>query len=109
MEFQVKVWILLTWQKRSLVIKDNIFEIQKADKKKKKEAIRYPLYSAVLIDQSKDNDLQILVGTSRDFIIQSFYKAINKGRQTKNHIKIRTKNKTIFFPKYFQSRLYKEQ
>ena len=64
MEFQVKVWILLTWQKRTLVIKDNIFEIHKNDKKKKKEAIRYHLYSAVLIYQSKDNDLQILVGTS---------------------------------------------
>ena len=90
MEFQVKVWILLTWQKRSLVIKDNIFEIQKADKKKKKEAIRYPLYSAVLIDQSKDNDLQILVGTSS---YKVFIKPLTKEDKQKIILKLEQKIK----------------
>ena len=66
MEFQVKVWrqLLLTWHKRTLVIKDNIFQIEREKYDKKKEVITYPLYSAVLVDQSKDNDLQILIGTS---------------------------------------------
>ena len=67
MEFQVKVWmqLLLTWHKRTLRIRDNDFQIDKAGKQgKKKETKTYPLFSAVLVDQSKANDLQILVGTS---------------------------------------------
>ena len=66
MEFQVKVWrqLLLTWHKRTLIIKDNIFQIVKEKFDKKKEIITYPLYSAVLVDQSKGDDLQILIGTS---------------------------------------------
>ena len=67
MEFQVKVWmqLLLTWHKRTLRIRDNDFQIDKAGKQgKKKETKTYPLFSAVLVDQSKGNDLQILVGTS---------------------------------------------
>ena len=73
MEFQVKIWkqLLLTWHKRTLRIRDNDFQIEKIGwigknekSKKKKEIKTYPLFSAVLVDQSKHNDLQILVGTS---------------------------------------------
>ena len=55
---------MLTWHKRNLIIKDNIFEIEKDKFDNKKEVKTYPLYSAVLVDQSKGNDLQILIGTS---------------------------------------------
>ena len=66
MEFEVKVWkkLLLTWHKRTLIIKDNTFEIKKEKLSKKMETKIFPLYSAVLVDQSKDNDLKILIGTS---------------------------------------------
>ena len=64
MEFHVKVWkqILLTWHKKTLRIRDNDFQIEKAGKKKISKT--YSLFSAVLVDQSKNNDLQILIGTS---------------------------------------------
>ena len=66
MEYQVKVWkpLLLTWHKRTLIIKDNIFQIIRDKFGKKKDIVNYPLYSAVLLDQSKDNDYKILIGTS---------------------------------------------
>ena len=66
MEFKVKVWrqLLLTWHKRTLIIKDNIFQIEREKFDKNKEITTYPLFSAVLVDQSKDDDLQILIGTS---------------------------------------------
>ena len=64
MEFQVKVWkqLLLTGHKKTLRIRDNDFQIEKVGKKKNSKT--YSLFSAVLVDQSKNNDLQILVGTS---------------------------------------------
>ena len=43
-------------------IRDNDFQIEKAGKKKISKT--YSLFSAVLVDQSKNNDLQILIGTS---------------------------------------------
>ena len=66
MEFEVKVWkkLLLTWHKRTLIIKDNTIEIEREKLSKKKETKIFPLFSAVLVDQSKDNDLKILIGTS---------------------------------------------
>ena len=67
MEFQVKVWkqLLLTWHKRTLRIRDIDFQIEKTGKSEKtKDTKTYPLYSAVLVDQSKHNDLNILIGTS---------------------------------------------
>ena len=61
MEYHVKVWkpLLFTWHKRTLIIKDTSFQIIK-----KKDIINYPLFGAVLLDQSKENDFQILIGTS---------------------------------------------
>ena len=67
MEFQVKVWkqLLLTWHKRTLIIRDNDFQVEKRGKMEQSKDIKtYPLYNAVLVDQSKHNDLNILVGTS---------------------------------------------
>ena len=66
MEYQVKIWkpLLLTWHKRTLIIKDNIFQLCREKLSKKKEILSYPLYSAVLLDQSKENDYKILIGTS---------------------------------------------
>ena len=67
MEFQVKVWkqLLLTWHKRTLIIRDTDFQIEKRVKSNiTKEVKTYPLYSAVIVDQSKHNDLNILVGNS---------------------------------------------
>ena len=70
MEFEVKVWkqLLLTWHKRTLRIRDSDFQIEKIQKKEKakkqKEIKTYSLFSAVLVDQSKHNDLNILIGTS---------------------------------------------
>ena len=92
MEFQVKVWkqLLLTWQKRKLIIRDNIFQIEKEKFGKKKDIITYPLYSAVLVDQSKQNDLQILVGTSSYKI---FIKPLSKEDKRKIILKLEEKIK----------------
>ena len=78
MEYQVKIWkpLLLTWHKRTLIIKDNIFQIVREKFGKKKEILNYPLYSAVLLDQSKENDFKILIGTSSYKI---FIKPLSKG------------------------------
>ena len=65
--FQVKVWnkLLLSWHKRQFIIRENEFQLSKEGKKGKlKDSKVYPLINAVLVDQSKHNDLQILVGTS---------------------------------------------
>ena len=86
MEFQVKVWkqYLLTWHKRILRIRDNDFQIEKISKKEKskkqKEIQTYSLFSAVLVDQSKHNDLQILIGTSAYKI---FIKPLSKDEKQK--------------------------
>ena len=44
MEFQVKIWrqLLLIWHKRTLIIKDNIFQIEREKFDKTKEVITYP-------------------------------------------------------------------
>ena len=46
MEFEVKVWkkLLLTWHKRTLIIKENTFEIEKEKLSKKKRQKSF-LYS----------------------------------------------------------------
>ena len=67
MEFQVKVWkqLLLTWHRRTLIIRDVDFQIEKKGKQGKSDEIKtFPLYTAVLVDQSQHNDFQILIGTS---------------------------------------------
>ena len=67
MEFQVKIWkqLLLTLHKRTLIIRDIDFQIEKKGKTEKITEIKtYPLYSPVLVDQRKNKDLNILVVTS---------------------------------------------
>ena len=85
----MKVWkpYLLTWHKRTLRIRDNDFQIEKIGwigknekSKKKKEIKTYPLFSAVLVDQSKHNDLKILIGTSAYKI---FLKPLSKDEKQK--------------------------
>ena len=46
MEFQVKVWkqLLLTWHKRTLIIRDNDFQIEKRGKLEKLKEIKNTLY-----------------------------------------------------------------
>ena len=83
MEFQVKVWkqLLLTWHKRTLIIRDTDFQIEKRVKGNiSKEVKTYPLYSAVIVDQSKHNDLNILVGTSS---YKVFIKPLSKEEKQK--------------------------
>ena len=93
MEFQVKIWkqLLLTWHKRTIIIGDSDFKIVKKGKKNnEKEVKSYPLYNAVLVDQSKHNDLQILVGTSSYKI---FIKPLNKEDKEKIISKLEEKIK----------------
>ena len=92
MEFKVKVWrqLLLTWHKRTLIIKDNIFQIEREKFDRKKEVITYPLYSAVLVDQSKEDDLQILIGTSS---YKVFIKPLTKLDKKKIILKLEEKIK----------------
>jgi hypothetical protein len=83
MEFQVKIWkqLLLTWHKRTLIIRDTDFQIEKRVKGNiSKEVKTYPLYSAVIVDQSKHNDLNILVGTSS---YKVFIKPLSKEEKQK--------------------------
>ena len=67
MEINVKVWKNFHWKKRLLIIRENDFITQKmpqkTPKKKKEENIVhvYPLTTAVIIDESKPNDYQILI------------------------------------------------
>jgi hypothetical protein len=71
MKFIVKVWKNFRWKKRQLLIreKEQDFQIKKIDKpiKKKKtkedEIHTYALINAIIIDQSKKNELQILIAT----------------------------------------------
>ena len=93
MEFQVKIWkqLLLTWHKRTIIIGESDFKIVKKGKKNnEKEVKTYPLYNAVLVDQSKHNDLQILVGTSSYKI---FIKPLNKDDKEKIISKLEEKIK----------------
>ncbi len=96
MEFQVKIWkqLLLTWHKRTLRIRDNDFQIEKVGKKeksnKKNEIKTYSLFSAVLVDQSKHNDLNILIGTSS---YKVFIKPLSKEDKRKIILKLEEKIK----------------
>jgi len=92
MEIQVKVWkqILLTWHKKTLRIRDNDFQIEKVGKKKISKT--YSLFNAVLVDQSKNNDLKILIGTSS---YKVYIKPLSKDDKEKIISKFEEKNKHI--------------
>ena len=108
MEFQVKVWkqLLLTWHKRTLRIRDVDFQIEKKGKQEKlNETKTYPLYTAVLVDQSQHNDFQILIGTSSYKI---YIKPLNVEDKQKIITKLEEKikkfsSKITFSEDYFKS------
>ena len=72
MEFNVKVWRNFHWKKRILIIREKDFLVKKTEKppKKKKandEEIRtYNILNAIVLDQSKNNDYEILIA-SKDY------------------------------------------
>ena len=74
MEFDVKVWKNFHYKKRKMIIREKDFQIKKIhkdNKKKKKnedEIKTYPLSDALIVDQSKNNDLEIFIA-SKDFKI----------------------------------------
>ena len=71
MEFNIKVWKNFRNKKRILIIRQNDFQIKKIvdDKKKKKKVDKIKTYSlsgALIVDQTKKNDLEIFIG-SKDY------------------------------------------
>jgi hypothetical protein len=70
MEFDIKNWKNYRWNKRKLIIREveGDFQIKKEkkpnDKKQKEDIIRtYSLHNALILDQSKKQDLEILITT----------------------------------------------
>ena len=68
MEFQIKIWKNFRYKKRLLVIRQDDFQIKKiVDEKKKKkkndEIQTYSLTDAIILDQTKKNDLEIFIAT----------------------------------------------
>ena len=63
MEFDVKVWKSLQWKKRKLIIGEKDFKIKNISKNHKTEIKDYSLINAYILDQSKKNDLQLLIIT----------------------------------------------
>ena len=71
MKFIVKVWRNFRWKKRQLLIREEekdfqISKLEKPLKKKKKkedEIHTYSLNNAIIVDQSKNNDIEILIAT----------------------------------------------
>ena len=72
MEFNVKVWKNFRYKKRLLIIRETDFQIKKIHKenkkkKKKEDEIKtYSLTDALILDQTEDKDLQILIA-SKDY------------------------------------------
>ena len=72
MEFNVKIWKKFQWKKRILIIRENDFQIKKTHKpnkkKKQKEDVihTYSLSDALILDQTKNNDLSLLIA-SKDY------------------------------------------
>ena len=71
MEFNIKIWKNFRNKKRLLIIREDDFQIKKIvdDKKKKKknENIKtYSLIDALILDQTKKNDLEIFIA-SKDY------------------------------------------
>ena len=75
MEFNVKIYKNFRWKKRILIIRENDFQLKKVEKidkvlkkKKQKEKViyTYPIINALILDQSKNNDFEILIA-SKDY------------------------------------------
>ena len=86
MEFNVKIWKKFQWKKRILIIREKDFLIKKLEKPQKKkktkedEAHIYNIINAIVLDQSKNNDYEILIA-SKDYKI--YVKTTNAEEKTK--------------------------
>ena len=69
MEYIVKVWKNFRWRKRKLIIGEGNFQLKKVEKPLKKKKTKdddnhiYQLTNALILDQSKNNDILILIAT----------------------------------------------
>ena len=65
MEFNIKIWKKFRYKKRVLLIREDDFQIKKiVDDKKKKKSQKIKTYSladALILDQTKKNDLEIFI------------------------------------------------
>ena len=81
MEFNVKIWKNLHWAKKKLIIyeEEGLFEIKSENPKKqkdeKKNKYKYSLDNALILDQSKNNDIEILIAT-KDY--KQYIKTLNE-------------------------------
>ena len=87
MEYQVKVWkqLLLTWQKKILIIEDDQLILKKMKSKSGEDNKIYPLKNVVVVDQSKINDPIILIASST---YKLFLKFKNKEEKDKIILKL---------------------
>ena len=106
MIFTVKVWKNFRWKKRQLIIGEDNFLIKKLDKPQKKKKQKdddnhqYQLSNALILDQSKNNDIVILIATKD-------YKVYIKTYNTDDKIKIIKKIENIIKNNLYQN-AYKE-
>ena len=102
MIFTVKVWKNFRWKKRQLIIGEDNFLIKKLDKPQKKKKQKdddnhqYQLSNALILDQSKNNDIVILIATKD-------YKVYIKTYNTDDKIKIIKKIENIIKNNLYQN------
>ena len=106
MEYIVKVWKNFRWRKRKLIIGEGNFQLKKVEKPLKKKKTKdddnhiYQLTNALILDQSKNNDILILIATKE-------YKLYLKTYNTDDKIKIIKKIENIIKNNIYQN-AYKE-
>ena len=105
MEFEIKIWKNFHYKKRQMIIREDDFQIKKIHKENKKKAKEneiktYSLTDALILDQSKNNDLEILIA-SKD------YKVTIKPKNSDDKMKI-IKNIESIIKKYTFQNVYKD-
>ena len=103
MEFEIKIWKNFHYKKRQLIIREDDFQIKKINNKKKKgenEVKTYSLTDALILDQTKNDFLEILIA-SKDYKI-TIYPLTN---DDKNQI---IKNIEKIIKKYTFQNVYKD-
>ena len=105
MEFEIKIWKNFHYKKRQMIIREDDFQIKKIHKENKKKAKEneiktYSLTDALILDQSKSNDLEILIA-SKD------YKVTIKPKNVDDKMKI-IKNIESIIKKYTFQNVYKD-
>ena len=74
MEFNVKIWKNFRWKKRILVIGEKDIQIKKTEKPQKKKKTKddeihtFTLTTAIVLDQTKNNDFELLIA-AKDYKI----------------------------------------